>query len=67
MDRSLAETIALELRKFSEPINGLSQLSTDLENEIGESMRQHLGQITFEIDDIWRPIIREFPDLGPDI
>ena len=63
MNRALAETIAAELRKFSEPINRLSQLSGNLESGSGESTRQHLGKIMLEIEDIWRSIIREFPDL----
>ncbi len=65
MDRTLAEAIATELRKLSEPINRLSRLSTDLESSLAESMRQHLGQIMFEVEDIWQPIIREFPNLDP--
>lgn len=65
MDRNLAEAIATELRKLSEPINRLSHLSTDLESSIAEPMRQHLGQIMFEVEDIWQPIIREFPNLDP--
>lgn len=65
MDRTLAEAIATELRKLSEPINRLSRLSTDLESSLAKSMRQHLGQIMFEVEDIWQPIIREFPNLDP--
>jgi hypothetical protein len=66
MDRALAEMIALELRKLTEPINRLSELSENLESGTGEPMRQHLGKIMFEIEDIWRPIIREFPNLDRD-
>lgn len=65
MNEVLAEAIAVELRKLSEPINRLSHLSVDLASEIGEPMREHLGKIMFEIEDIWRPIIREFPSLDP--
>jgi hypothetical protein len=67
MNRALAETIVAELRKLTQPLNKLSQLSTSLESDVAQPMRQHLGQIMFEIEDIWRPIIREFPNLGPDI
>ena len=67
MDRAVAEMLIAELDKFSEPINNLSALSDKLGDKIaGETMRRHLGTIMFEVEDIWRPIVREFPDLDPE-
>jgi len=67
MEHALAVAVVTELRKFSEPINRLKELSEGLENERGKEMRQNFGRVMFEIDDVWRPIAREFPDLDPGI
>jgi hypothetical protein len=66
MDRVVAEKLIETLRRFDEPFNVATELTDQMTESEARAVRRGLAEILARIDDVIRPIVRQFPDLDPD-
>ncbi len=67
MDRVVAEKLIETLRRFDEPFNVATELTDQMTDESeARAVRRGLAEILTRIDDVIRPVVRQFPDLDPD-
>jgi hypothetical protein len=66
MDRAIAEKMVELLLRFDEPFNAATELTDQMTDEAeARAIRRGLAGILVRIDDVIRPIVRQFPDLDP--
>jgi hypothetical protein len=66
MDRAIAEKMIETLLNIDDPLNAATELTSQMADEAeARSVRRGLAEILVRIDDVMRPIVRQFPDLDP--
>ena len=67
MDRKIAESLMVEMRKLDEIMNKITAISLTMAVEDAKSVRRVIGAATASAyTEIIRPIVKTFPDLDPD-
>jgi hypothetical protein len=67
MDRKIAESLMVEMRKLDEILNNITSISCGMPTEQAKPVRQVIGQaVASAYTEIIRPIVKIFPDLDPD-